>query len=76
MSTGQTGYRPLAPQTVPGRFVTDELRADDFESHWAPEVGIDRLVGDSHAAMPELQRLSVLTVKDVVMLETKLRRGI
>jgi hypothetical protein len=51
-------------------------KTNDLESHGAPEVGIDRLVGYSHAAMPEFQRLSVLIPEDLVMLETELGRGI
>src|ERR1700751_3108951 len=69
--------RPRFPQeTAPGSFVTDELRANDLQSHRATEVGIDGLVGYPHASMPQLKRLSVLVSKNLVMLKTKLRRAI
>ena len=38
--------------------------------------GIDGFIGYSHAAMPELQRLSVLVSQNLVMLKTKLGRNI
>jgi hypothetical protein len=56
--------------------VTDELCADDLQSHWAPEIGIDGFVGYSHAAMPELEPLSVFVSKNLVMLKTELGRSI
>jgi len=66
----------FSKKTAPGRFVTEELPIDDLESHRAPEVGINRFIGNSHAAMPELEWPSVLVSKNVVMLETKFGRGI
>src|ERR1700741_2478839 len=49
------GCGPRFPQeTAPGSFVTDELRANDLQSHRATEVGIDGLVGYPHASMPQL----------------------
>jgi hypothetical protein len=66
----------FSQETAPGSFITDELRSNDLESHRTAEMGIDRLVGYSHAAMAELQRLSVLISQNLVMLETKLGRGI
>jgi hypothetical protein len=66
----------FSQETAPRSFVTDELRTNDLQSNRAPEVSIDRLIGYSHAAMPELQRFSVLISENLVMLETKLTRGI
>src|ERR1700746_2536326 len=71
------GCGPGFPQeTAPGSFVTDELRTNDLQSHRATEVGIHGLVGYPHASMPQLQGLSVLVSKNLVMLKTKLRRAI
>jgi hypothetical protein len=39
-------------------------------------MGMDGFVGYSHAAMPKLQRLSVLIPENLVMLKTELGRGI
>src|SRR5215469_7381830 len=71
------GCGPGFPQkTAPGALVTDELRTNDLQGHRGPEVGIDRLIGYSHAAMPELQRLSVLISENLVMLKTEFGRGV
>ena len=51
---GDPGLVAHVPEEHPGRLVPDELRTNNLQSHWAPEVGIDRFVGYSHAAMPEL----------------------
>src|SRR5215469_8340197 len=66
----------FSQETAPRGIVTDKLRTNDLQSNRAPEVSIDRLIGYSHAAMPELQRLSVRISENLVMLETKLTRGI
>src|ERR1700746_3079327 len=63
-------------ETAPGRFVPDELCANDLESHRAPEVGVNGFVGYSHTAMPELKRFSVLVSENLVVLEAELGRGI
>ena len=65
----------FSKKTAPGRCVTEELCTNDLQSHRAPEVGIDGFVGYSHAAMPELQGLSVLISQNLVMLKTKLGTG-
>src|ERR1700756_2717284 len=66
----------FSEKTAPGRFVTEQLRTNDLQSHRAPEVGIDGLIGYSHAAMPQFKRFSVLVSKDLVMLKTKLGTAI
>jgi hypothetical protein len=73
-NTGRSSGFPH--ETAPGRFVPDELCTNDLESHRAPEVGINGFVGYSHAAASELQRLFVLISKNLVVIKTKLGRGI
>ena len=53
------GFGPCFPrETVPGRFVTDELCADDLQSHREPEVGIDGFVGYSMPPRPNSSSLA------------------
>src|ERR1700751_3630123 len=35
-------------ETATGRFVADEFCANDLQSHWASEMGINGLIGYSH----------------------------
>jgi hypothetical protein len=65
----------FSEETAPGRFVTDELRTNDLESHWAPKVGIDGFIGYSHAAMTQFQGFSVFVSKNLVMLKAELGGG-
>src|ERR1700747_508609 len=62
-------------ETETGSGVANELRIDNLQSDWAPEVGIDGFVGYSHAAMAKLQRLSVLISKNLVVFKAELGRG-
>jgi hypothetical protein len=61
-------------ETAPGRFITDELCANDLESHGASELGINGFVGYSHATAPELHRCSIFIFENLVVLKTELRR--
>jgi hypothetical protein len=63
-------------EAAPGRFVPDELRTNDLESNWAPEVSIDGFVGDSHATASELHGCSIFVFENLIVLKTELRRSI
>jgi hypothetical protein len=59
-------------ETAPGRFIIDELCANDLESHRAPEMGINGFVGYSHATASELHRFSIFASKKLVVLKMEL----
>jgi hypothetical protein len=73
-NTGRSSGFPH--ETAPGRFVPDELCTNDLESHRAPQVGIDRLVGYSHTAVSEFHRCAIFVFENLVVLKTELRRNL
>src|SRR4029077_18928992 len=51
----------LAEKTKPCRFITEISFTDDFQSHWAVQIDVERLVSDPHRAATQLERFPVFT---------------
>src|SRR5215831_3703702 len=66
--------RPGLPnKALASRFVTDQLSVDDLERDRISKINIERFIGDTHRPATELHRSSVFALKNLVMLESKLR---
>src|SRR5271169_135024 len=60
----------FAEKTKPCRFITEISFTDDFQSHWAVQIDVERLVSDPHRAATQLERFLVFTRHQLVVLKS------
>src|SRR5580704_19145403 len=60
----------FAEKTKPCRFITERSVTDDFQSHWAVQIDVERLVSDPHRAATQLERFPVFTRHQFVVLKS------
>src|SRR5271157_2937043 len=63
----RTGF---AEKTKPCRFITEISFNDDFQSHWAVQIDVERLVSDPHRSATQLERFPVFTPHQLVVLKS------
>src|SRR5271166_4302271 len=63
----RTGF---AEKTKPCRFITEISFTDDFQSHRAVQIDVERLVSDPHRAATQLERFPVFTGHQLVVLKS------
>src|SRR5262249_47425575 len=59
----------FAEETKPRRFVTQISLVDDFQCHGALQIDVERLVSDPHCTATQLDRSTVFTRDQSVMLK-------
>jgi len=59
----------FAWKTKPRRFITKITLAYDFECHWATQIDVERLVRDPHGTAAQLDRFTVFTRHQLVVLK-------
>src|ERR1700740_2191181 len=62
----RTGF---AEKTKPCRFITEISVPEVFQSHWAVQIDVERLVSDPHRAATQLERFPVFTRHQLVVLK-------
>src|SRR4029077_12567320 len=62
----------FAEKTKPCRFITEIAFTDDFQSHWAVQIDVERLVRDPHRAATQLERFPVFTRHQSLVLKSLL----
>src|SRR5580693_8353488 len=60
----------FAEKTKPCRFITEISFTDDFQSHWAVQIDVERLVSDPHRAATQLDRFPVFVRHQFIMLKS------
>src|SRR5262249_8045667 len=55
------------------RFITDIFFVDDFQSHGAAQIDVERLVGDAHCTTTQLDRFLVFARYQLIVVKS-LRR--
>ncbi len=59
----------FAQETKPSRFVTEIFFADDFQSHGASQIDVERFVSDPHRTATQLDRFPVFALDEFIMLK-------
>src|SRR5271165_4574342 len=66
-----TRRRPgFAEKTKPCRFINEISFTDDFQSHWAVQIDVERLVGDAHRTPTQFERFPVFTRHQLVVVKS------
>src|ERR1700730_15931256 len=60
----------LAEKTKPCRFVAEIAFTDDFQSHWAVQIDVERLVSHPHRTATQLEQFPVFTRHQLVVLKS------
>jgi hypothetical protein len=65
------GSRPgLTQKAKPWRFITEISLANDFQSHGAAQIDVERLVSDPHRAATQLDRFPAFARHQLVVVES------
>jgi hypothetical protein len=73
--TDARGRTRFPQEAKPRRLVNEIFFADDFESHGATQIDVERLVSDTHRTPTQFHRLPVFVRHQLVMLQA-LRCGV
>ena len=60
----------FAQKTKPCRFVAEISLADDFQSHGAVQIDVERLVSDAHRTPTQLDRFPVFALHQFIVLKS------
>src|SRR5208337_1283231 len=63
----RTGF---AEKTKPCRFITEISFTDDFQSHRAVQINVERLVSDAHCTATQLDRFPVFARHQLVVVKS------
>src|SRR6516165_4128199 len=66
-----TGRRPgFAQKAKPRRFISEILFTDDFQSHRASQIDVERFVSDPHRTATQLDRFAIFARYQLVVLKS------
>ena len=70
MNGAASPLRELREKAKLRRFISEISLADDLQRHWASEIDVERLVGDSHRTATQFNRFTVFTRHQLVVLKS------